>query len=140
MLKKSENRYFFFILVLIITFFLIGCKPKEIKISSVDTKDITFLKDSKGLPMAVKLVSEVTLEGKEGSDVSYSCKLNYVDEFVGIGSDFKVKISEKEKTTNTVTLLNPIEGKLDIARWKICCDLKSSKDFNAKTQTTVCSK
>ena len=111
--------------------------PNETKISSVEAKDVNFLKDSKGLPVAIKLVSIVTLEG---TDANYSCKLNYAGELVEAGRDFNAKVSGKRMVTETVTLISPIEGKLDIARWNICCDLKFKKDFNVITQTSVCSK
>ena len=90
------------------------------------------------MPVAVKLVSEATIEGKPG-DVSYSCKLNYANELVGKGTDFKVSIGENGTSSNLVTLLNPIEGKLDTSKWKTCCDSKTKSNFNVITQNTVCS-
>lgn len=144
MLKKSLNSLFTkstLVLVLLLVMSLSSCKTKETKavtIGSVDVKDVTFLKDSKGLPIAVKLVSNVILQGNEGTEISYSCKLRYSDELIGNGIDLKAKL-EKKETAEEVTLLTPTQGKLVISRWKMCCDLKTEKDFNSITQTTVCS-
>lgn len=144
MLKKGEYRSFKFVLYLALFSFLIlllvGCQAKETtaaKIKSVSIKDVSFLKDSKGLPVAVKLVSNAVLQGEEGSSIDYSCKLMYSDELVGGGIDLKAKV-EKAETAKEATLLAPVQGKLVISGWKMCCDLKAEKDFNSVSPTTVC--
>ena len=145
MLKKSAYRILKFVLHLALFSFLIlllvGCQTKEAtaaKIKSVSVEDASFLKDSKGVPVAVKLVSNVVLQGEEGNNIDYSCKLMYSDELVGNGIDLKAKI-EKGEMTKEVTLLAPVQRKLVISSWKMCCDLKAEKDFNSISQTTVCS-
>ena len=145
MLKKGAYRSFKFVLHLALFSFLVlllvGCRTKEAavaKIKSVSVKDASFLKDSKGLPVAVKLVSNVVLQGGEGNNIDYSCKLMYSDKLVGNGIDLNAKVGKGEMAKEA-TLLAPVQGKLVISSWKMCCDLKAEKDFNSISQTTVCS-
>jgi hypothetical protein len=113
---------------------------KEPKISSITTKDKTFLKDSKGLPVATKIISELVLEGNKGAYVNYTCKLRYADELVGSGINGSVSLYNDTKVIKSITLLNPVEGKLDISRWTACCNLKTKQEFTDVTSNTVCAK
>lgn len=112
--------------------------PAEKSINSVELVDKKFIKDSYGLPVSVRLVADVTIQGGRNTNVSYSCKLAYDNEILEKGVDREEVIGENEEALSRVTLISPVEGKLDIAKWSVCCDILSSALFNAKTNSTVC--
>ena len=86
------------------------------KIASIEIKDKIFLKDSKGLPVAVKMVSDVKFQGNENGEATYSCKLAYANELIENGIGHETKTIERQQSATMITLLNPVEGKLDISR------------------------
>lgn len=127
-----------------------GCKGKEtsvekaavkaLSISSVEIEDKGTLKDSKGVPVAVRVVSEVTASGRAGDSVSGSCKPRYASELVDEGFGFNGAVSGSGTFAATMLLISPAKGRLDLSKWNVCCTLVTAENFNSVDDKTVCSK
>jgi len=110
--------------------------PTDALIKSVTLLDKNIIRDSDGLPISVRVVSDITLSGEENTQIDYSCKLTYDGNIIGDGTNRQEIIDATKEMTSRVTLTEPVEGKLDVGKWDICCDMAS---LTIKTTTTVCS-
>ena len=146
-----------FIIIIIIAVILVsGCKgadlpkgkaiqPKELveivakaRIASVKNEDISTLKDSSGIPVAVRAVSQVTASGNRGETVSGACRLRYALELVGQGSGFAGVIGNDKTFGAEALIIAPAEGRLDLSKWEVCCALSVEENFEAVDAKTVC--
>ena len=110
----------------------------ENKVASVDLLDRNFVRDSKGAPVEIKLVGKVKLQGVAVSEQEFACDLKYSDQFVNQDITKKEKLAENGEKEVSVTMTAPLNGKLDIGKWSVCCGL--GKSLDKESQKVVCTK
>lgn len=87
--------------------------------AKITISDLRFLKNSDGLPVAVKAVAHAEIKEKNSD---YGCSLYYSDDQIG----YETGLNE------TITLIGAADKRLDLSKWKICC-------FDSGKKSVYCS-
>ena len=99
--------------------------------ASVELVDADFVRDSEGMPISAMLVADIKIPQGSGS---YSCRPTYDNKLIG-----EVTGEESSQPSYRTTFIPPLEGRLDLEKWGVCCDFKSLSEFTSITSTTFCS-